>query len=93
MPREGHLKCAKRVVGGGAKFKDSALCYRVGLPNYDHLSHKNEDWTKLVYGDHHEELPHNMPTALGKLVRITEFVFDYWASLYRYPYLPQSDAN
>jgi hypothetical protein len=73
-PRIGHLDRAKRVVGYVAKFKDAALRFRVGLPNYSHLSSKIEDWEHSVYGNGHEEFPHNMPTPLGKLVRITECV-------------------
>ena len=73
-PRVGHLNRAKRVVGYVAKFKDAALRFRVGLPDYNHLPQKVEDWEKSVYGNDHEEFPHNMPTPLGKLVRITEFV-------------------
>ena len=73
-PREGHLARAKRVVGYVAKFKDAALRFWVGIPNYSQLPQKVEDWEKLVYGNDHEEFPQNMPTPLGKLVRITEFV-------------------
>jgi hypothetical protein len=73
-PRIGHLKRAQRVVGYVAKFKDAALRFRVGPPDYSHLHQKVEDWEKSVYGNDHEEFPHNMPTPLGKLVRITEFV-------------------
>ena len=74
QPREGHLERAKRVVGYVAKFKHAALQFRVCVPDYSHLSSKVEDWAKSVYGNDHEELPHNMPTPLGKIVRITEFV-------------------
>jgi hypothetical protein len=73
-PRIGHLNRAKRVVGYVARFKSAALRFRVGLPDYSHLPQKEEDWQKSVYGNDHEEFPHNMPTPLGKLVRITEFV-------------------
>jgi hypothetical protein len=73
-PREGHLICAKRVVGYVAKFKDAALRFRVTVPDYSHLSPKVENWEKSVYGNDHEEFPHNMPKPLGKLVRISEFV-------------------
>ncbi len=73
-PREGHLERAKRVVGYVAKFKNAALRFRVGVPDYSNLPAKVENWEKSVYGNDHEEFPHNMPTQLGKLVRITEFV-------------------
>jgi hypothetical protein len=62
------------VVGYEAKFKDAALRFRVGPPDYSQLSQKVEDWEKSVYGSGHEDFLHNMPTPLGKLVRITEFV-------------------
>jgi hypothetical protein len=73
-PREGHLERAKRVVGYVAKFKSAALRFRTSVPDYSHLSSKRENWEKSVYGNKHEEFPHNMPTPLGKIVRITEFV-------------------
>jgi hypothetical protein len=62
------------VVGYVAKFKNAALRFRVGVPDYSNLPAKVENWEKSVYGNDHEEFPHNMPTPLGKLVRITEFV-------------------
>ena len=73
-PRVGHLERAKRVFGYVAKFKEAAIRVRTGLPNFDRFPHKNHDWSKTVYGDMHEEFPHNMPTPLGKLVRISEYV-------------------
>jgi len=73
-PRIGHLEIAKRVFGYVAKFKEAAIRVRTGLPNFDHIPHKVYDWSNSVYGDMHEEFPHNMPTPLGKLVRISEYV-------------------
>jgi hypothetical protein len=71
---KGHLNRAKRVVGYVAKFKEAALRFRVGLPDYSQLCQKVENWEGSVYGNDHEEFPANMPTPLGKLVRITEYV-------------------
>ena len=65
---------AKHVVGYVAKFKDATLRFWVGLPDYTPLPQRIEDWEKSVYGNDHEEFLHNMPTPLGKLVHITEFV-------------------
>ena len=65
QPHEGHLERAQRVVGYVAKFKTAALRFRVCVPDYSHLPTKVEDWGKSVYGNDHEELPHNMPTPLG----------------------------
>ena len=73
-PREGHLERNKRVVGYVAKFKTAALRFCVSVPDYSNLSAKVENWEKLVYGNDHEEFLHNMPTPLGKIVCITEFV-------------------
>jgi hypothetical protein len=73
-PRKGHLECARRVVGYVAKFKRAALNFRVGRPDYSHLSQKVEDWEKSVYTNDHEEFPHNMPPPLGRAVHITEYV-------------------
>jgi uncharacterized short protein YbdD (DUF466 family) len=62
------------VVGYVAKFKDAALRFRVGVPDYSNLPQRVEDWKKSVYVNDHEELPHNMPTPMGKVVHTTEFV-------------------
>jgi uncharacterized membrane protein YgcG len=73
-PRIGHLDRAKRVFGYVANFKEAAIRVRTGLPDYEHLQHKDQDWSDSVYGNMQEEFPHNMPVPLGNLVRITEFV-------------------
>ena len=88
-PHIGHLEHAKHVVGYVAKFKDAVLRFRVGVPDYRQLSQKVEDWQKSVNGNDYEELPHNMPTPLGKIVCITEFVdsnlyFDLVTGRHRY---------
>ena len=44
-----------------------------GVPTYTDLP-EPEDWTDLVYTNDHEAFLSNMPTPLGKLMRITEFV-------------------
>ena len=68
------MERAKRVVGYVAKFKSAALRFRVSVPDYSNLSAKVGNWKKAVYGNDHEEFPHNMLNLLGKINRITEFV-------------------
>ena len=73
-PREGHLERAKRIFGYIHKFKEAAIRIRTLVPNYSSLQSQDQDWSTSVYGNTHEEFPHNMPLPLGKLVRITQYV-------------------
>jgi len=78
-PVSGHsqgkdIERAKRIYGFIGKFKVAATRVRTGVPDYSNLTYLEQDWESSVYGGGQEELPHNMPEPLGKIVRITEYV-------------------
>jgi len=66
---DGHCCCCYDSEG--------AIRFRTGIPNHEEF-YGNEpvwhDWMYTVYGQPQEEIPHNMPEPLGKLVRTTTFV-------------------
>ncbi len=72
-PRQGHLDRLQRVCGYLRKYPDAAIRFRTGIPDYSHLEHVTFDWAYSVYGDSNEELPWDMPTPRGNLVRTTTF--------------------
>ena len=74
IPRMGHLDRAKRVVGYLVKFKQGAIRFRTGLPDYSDVHRIPWEWEKSVYGDIHEYLPDDAPDALGKPVILTHYV-------------------
>ncbi len=45
-----------------------------GEPDYSGIPVANYDWSRTVYGDVKEQLPHNAPRALGKRVIQTTYV-------------------
>ena len=73
-PHEGHLACARRIVGFLVKFKHAALRCRTGCPNYDDLPSQNYDWDATPYGDIREEIPDDVPAPLGNPVIATAWV-------------------
>jgi hypothetical protein len=72
-PRQGHLDRLQRVCGYLRKYPDAAIRFRTGIPDYSHLEHVKYNWAYSVYGDSDEELPPDMPTPRGNLVRTTTF--------------------
>ena len=63
-PREGHMKRVQRVFGYIRQHPKSAICVRVGMPDYTSLTDPEYDW-RTIYGNITEELPHDMPQPLG----------------------------
>jgi hypothetical protein len=75
QPKQGHLDRAKRVIGYLKANPDGAVRFRVDIPRHEDIhKHTDMDWTYSVYGKVKEEEPKNMPTPLGKPVRLTAFV-------------------
>ena len=74
-PRAGHLERAKRIYGYVKKFKDAAIRFRTGEPNYSDLPNKTYDWMYTVYGNVEEQLPSDAPKPLGKPV-VTSSYYD-----------------
>ena len=78
-PRIGHMDRMKRLYGYVKHFQDGAIRVRTGIPDYSELKGEEHDWLNSIYGNIDKELPQDMPTPLGKKVRISAF-FD--ANLY-----------
>ncbi len=72
-PRQGHLNRVKRICGYLAKMKHGFIRVRTNEPDYSSLPEPNYDWSRTVYGDVKEELPHNAPRPLGKRVIHTAY--------------------
>ena len=72
-PRQGHLDRVKRICGYLAKMKHGFIRVRTNKPDYSSLPEPNYDWSRTVYGDVKEELPHNAPRPLGKRVIHTAY--------------------
>ena len=73
-PRVGHLERAKRVVCYLAQFSHAKLRFRTLEPDYSSIPDNTYDWAHSVYGDIEEDIPNDIPTPLGKFVRITHYV-------------------
>ena len=76
-PLQGHLECAKRIVGYLKKFPHDAICFCTGIPNHEAIYGEHtvaHDWMHSVYGTPTEEIPHYAPKPKGKIVRTTTFV-------------------
>ena len=75
-PRKGHLDHLMRVYGYVCKFPQAPIRICTGIPNHEATFGEypeQYDWMETVYGSSTEELPPNMPTPKGKLVRTTTY--------------------
>jgi hypothetical protein len=73
-PRHGHLDRVKRIYGYLSKMRHAAIRVRTEEPDYSDLPNIEYDWSKSVYGELKEELPHDAPSPLGNYVTLTHFV-------------------
>ena len=73
-PREGHLNRVKRIFGYLSRFKEGAIRFRTGTPDYSAVNIGCYDWMKSVYGEVHEEIPNDVPVPMGKEVTLTSYV-------------------
>ena len=73
-PRIGHLERLKRAYGYVRKFCDGKIRFRTHSPDYSQLPKEQHDWMYSVYGNVKEELPKDMPVALGKGITLTTYV-------------------
>jgi hypothetical protein len=78
-PRVGHMKRVKRIYGYLTKMKHAVLRFRTGEPDFSDLVDAPVEWATSVYGDVKEEIPKDVPKALGRSV-VTYSYFD--ANLY-----------
>ena len=73
MPREGHLKILKKIFAYLNQHKEAFITFNTEIPDYKKFKIESFDWYN-VYEDSTEELPPDMPNALGKPERINTFV-------------------
>jgi hypothetical protein len=73
-PRKGHLDRLKRMYGYLKAHNDGKDRYRVDLPDMSGLPDMNSQWEHSVYGDCKEEIPNDIPEALGREVILTTYV-------------------
>jgi hypothetical protein len=74
-PRIGHLERLKRIFGYIKRNPNGAIRFRVRIPDHESQGTPIEyDWKQTIYGDIHEELPPDMPSPKGKVVRITTYM-------------------
>ncbi len=73
-PKRGHLDRLKRIYGYLKKFKNGAIRFRTNLPDFSMLASKNYDWSNGVYDGNVEDLPSDVPSALGPKVMTITYV-------------------
>ena len=73
-PRKGHLERVKRIFGYVSKMRNAAIRFRTEEPELSDLPVFEHDWSKSVYGEAKEVLPHDAPEPLGKPVVSVHYV-------------------
>ena len=56
------------------KMRHGCLRFRTEIPDLSDIPTPEYDWTKTVYGDVKETLPHDVPRELGKPVVTISYV-------------------
>ena len=73
-PRKRHLDRLKRIFGYIKKHPDGAIRFRTGVPDHESYTPPiNNDWAHAQYGNNREELPSDMPTPRGNIIRTTTY--------------------
>ena len=73
-PRVGHLERLKRMYCYVNRFPNYMIRFRTQQPDLSMFdTHKNQDWTDSVYGNHTEELPLHAPESLGHQVTLIHY--------------------
>jgi len=72
-PRQGHLDRVKRICGYLYKFKSGCIRVRTEEPDFSSLHTPVYDWSRSVYGDVKEEIPHDAPKPKGKRVVLSTY--------------------
>jgi hypothetical protein len=73
-PRIGHLERLKLFFGYIKKHPDGAIRFRTGIPDHESYTPPiNNNWAQAQYGKGKEELPKDMPTPRGKMMRTTTY--------------------
>jgi hypothetical protein len=67
-PCIGHLERLKSTYGYLKRYRNGATRVRTEIPDFTQLQDIEYDWEKTVYGNIKEEIPTNVPVALGNEV-------------------------
>jgi hypothetical protein len=73
-PRKGHLDRLKRIYGYLSKMRHAGIRIRTDEPDYSDVPDLEHDWSRSVYGEITEIIPHNAPEPLGNYVTLTHYV-------------------
>lgn len=73
-PRKGHMDRVRRIYGYISKMRNAAIRFRTEEPDLSDLPNFEYDWSRSVYGNVKEVLPHDAPTPLGKPVTSVHYV-------------------
>ena len=73
-PRQGHLNRAKRIYGYLFNLSDGAIRFRIGELDFSSIPSQDFDWSRTVYSDAKEYIPHDCPEPLGRYVTTTHYV-------------------
>ena len=73
-PRKGHMERVKHIFGYLSKMRHGIVRIRTDEPDYSDIPDKYYDWTHTCYGSPSEEIPKDIPRALGKRVITSTFV-------------------
>ena len=58
QPRKGHLPRSKRIFGYLAYLPEGAIRFCTHKPDYSSIQEQEFDWTRFVYGNVKEHIPH-----------------------------------
>ena len=73
-PRQGHLERVKHIFGYLSKMRHGIVRIRTDEPDYSDIPDQHYDWTHTCYGSPTEEIPTDIPRALGRRVITSSFV-------------------
>jgi hypothetical protein len=74
LPRAGHLEELFHIFGYLDKHHNAEMVFDPTEPEVDEDDFKRRDWGNSIYGDVEEEMPPNMPPALGRGFRMRTYV-------------------
>lgn len=74
LPRVGHLEELFHLFGYLDKHHNAEMVFDPTEPEIDEEAFAPKDWSNSIYGGVEEELPPNMPHALGRGFKMRIFV-------------------
>ena len=76
-PHIGHVERLIHIIGYIHHFPHAAIRFRTGIPDHETLfgdTPVTHEWMHTIYGNVTENIPPDMPTPKGRLIRLTTFV-------------------